>query len=100
MVYVLQLHGDPPKLVGTFLGGPFNKDYSLVRSILGSPYLGNLPRVLTSSGPCRCHSGTPHPAELAKLLKSLRKTPRLRLMRIAYACFVDYGYQCVNAASE
>ena len=30
---------------GTFLGGPHNKDYSILRSILGSPYLGKLPCV-------------------------------------------------------
>ena len=26
---------------GYLLGGPHNKDYSILRSILGSPYLGN-----------------------------------------------------------
>ena len=29
--------------VGTLLGGPFNKDYSILGSILGSPYFGKLP---------------------------------------------------------
>ena len=28
-----------PKIRGTFLGGPHNKDYSIWGSILGSPYL-------------------------------------------------------------
>ena len=27
-------------------GGPFNKDYSILGSILGSPYFGKLPNVL------------------------------------------------------
>ena len=25
------------------LGGPYNKDYSILRSMLGSPYVGKLP---------------------------------------------------------
>ena len=32
-----------PKIRGTVLGGPHNKDYSILGSILGSPYLGKLP---------------------------------------------------------
>ena len=28
---------------GTFLGGSYNKDYSILGSILGSPYFGKLP---------------------------------------------------------
>ena len=28
---------------GTFLGVPHNKDYNILGSILGSPYLGKLP---------------------------------------------------------
>ena len=31
------------KLEVPFLGGPYNKDYSILGSILGSPYLGKLP---------------------------------------------------------
>ena len=30
------------KLRGTFLGGPYNKDYNILGSILGSPYFGKL----------------------------------------------------------
>ena len=30
-----------PKIKGSFLSGPFNKDYSIFGSTLGSPYLGN-----------------------------------------------------------
>ena len=33
-----------PKIRGTFLGGPYNKDYSILGSTLGSPYLGKLPQ--------------------------------------------------------
>ena len=32
-----------PKVKGTFLGGPHDKDYRVLMSILGSPYLGKLP---------------------------------------------------------
>ena len=32
-----------PKVRGTFFGGPHNKDYSILGSILGSPLLGKLP---------------------------------------------------------
>ena len=32
-----------PKIRGTFFGGPYSKDYSILGSILGSPYLGKLP---------------------------------------------------------
>ena len=28
-----------PKITGTILGGPYNKDYSILGSILGSPYI-------------------------------------------------------------
>ena len=31
------------KIRGTFLGGPHNKDYSILGSILGYPYFGKLP---------------------------------------------------------
>ena len=30
-----------PKIAGTILGGPLNKDCSIVRSILGPPILGS-----------------------------------------------------------
>ena len=33
-----------PKIRSTLLGGPYNKDYSLLGSILGSPYFGKLPQ--------------------------------------------------------
>ena len=32
-----------PKIRGTFFGGPNNKDYSILGSILGYPYFGKLP---------------------------------------------------------
>ena len=32
-----------PKIRGTNFGGPHNKDYSILGSILGSPYFGKLP---------------------------------------------------------
>ena len=35
-----------PKIRGTFLGGPCRKDYSILGSTLGSPYLGKLPYLL------------------------------------------------------
>ena len=35
-----------PKIRGTFSGGPYNKDYSILGSILGSPYLGKLPYIV------------------------------------------------------
>ena len=30
-----------PKILGYVLGGPYNKDYNILGSILGSPILGN-----------------------------------------------------------
>ena len=32
-----------PNIRGTFLGGPYNKNYSILGSKLGSPYFGKLP---------------------------------------------------------
>ena len=32
-----------PKIRGTFFGGPHNKDYTILGSILGFPCLGKLP---------------------------------------------------------
>ena len=32
-----------PKNYGYLFGGPYNKDYSILGSILGSPYFGKLP---------------------------------------------------------
>ena len=40
-----KLNGGVPKISGTFFGGPKSKDYSLLRSILGSPYFGKLPNI-------------------------------------------------------
>ena len=34
---------DSPKIGGHILGGPHNKDYCILGSILGSPMLGKLP---------------------------------------------------------
>ena len=39
-----------PKIRGTFLGGPYNKDYSILGSTLGSPYLGKLPQTPACRG--------------------------------------------------
>ena len=36
-----------PKIRGTFSEGPYNKDYSILGSILGSPYSGKLPYIWT-----------------------------------------------------
>ena len=38
-----------PKIKGIFSVGPYNKDYSIFGSILGSPYLGKLPYVAVVS---------------------------------------------------
>ena len=40
-----------PKLGVPFLGGPHNKDYSILGSILGSPYFGKLPNPLNTKSP-------------------------------------------------
>ena len=32
-----------PKIRGTLFGDPYNKDYNILGSILGSPYLRKLP---------------------------------------------------------
>ena len=37
--------------MGTFFGGPHNKDYSIVGSKLGSPYLGKPPSPAPSGRP-------------------------------------------------
>ena len=34
---------------GYLIGGPYNKDYSILGSILGSPYFGKLPCHATAS---------------------------------------------------
>ena len=47
-VLILQLmHGmwGFPKIRGYLFGDPHNKDYTILRSILGSPYVGKLPCV-------------------------------------------------------
>ena len=67
--------------MGTFLGDPHNKDYSILRSILGSPYFGKLPNPESQSKPARLlrtMSGSPcgswlaiscrdHPSEFMQL---------------------------------
>ena len=40
-----RLYGGFPKLGGSLIGGPYNKDYSILGSILGSPHFGKLPYV-------------------------------------------------------
>ena len=40
--FEIVLHGSFPKL-GYHFGGPYNKDYNILGSILGSPYFGKLP---------------------------------------------------------
>ena len=40
-----------PKIRGSNLGGPHNKDYSILGSILGSPYFGKLPYHLVRNKP-------------------------------------------------
>ena len=34
--------GGFPKIRGTLFGGPHNKDYGILESVLGSPYFGKL----------------------------------------------------------
>ena len=46
----LRSHGALPKL-GNLVGRPHNKDYSILRSILGSPYFGKQPHPLPNSTP-------------------------------------------------
>ena len=41
---------------GCFLGGPKNEDYSILGSILGSPYLGKLPGQGASLRPWCCEA--------------------------------------------
>ena len=41
-----------PKIRGTFLGLPYNKDYSIPGSTLGSPYSGQLPYVRNTMHGC------------------------------------------------
>ena len=41
--FYLQLIWGFPKIRGTLFGGPHNKDYSILGSIWGFPYLGKLP---------------------------------------------------------
>ena len=38
-----------PKIMGTILGDPHNKDSSILGSILGSPCLGKLPYIMEMS---------------------------------------------------
>ena len=40
------VYGGFPKIRGTIFGGPYKKDYSILGSTLGSPYLGKLPNGL------------------------------------------------------
>ena len=49
-----------PKTRGTLLGGPFNRDYSTLGSILGSLYFGKLPCGESEEGltVLGCYSGT------------------------------------------
>ena len=50
-----------PQIRGTLLGGPHNKDYSVLVSILGFPYFGKLPNILVEGnhsinlGPLKHH---------------------------------------------
>ena len=40
-----------PKIRGTLIGDPHNKDYSILGSILGFPYFGKLPFSYSSADP-------------------------------------------------
>ena len=42
---------------GYHFGGPSNKDYNILGSILGSPYVGKLPNIITLKQ-CRCDSAS------------------------------------------
>ena len=48
--YLCSQNGGFPKIRGTCLGGPYNKDYNIMRFILGSPILGNYHRGLEALG--------------------------------------------------
>ena len=50
-IYYTGLYGGFPKIRGTFLGSPYNKDYTVFGSILGPRYLGKLPYRLGQSPP-------------------------------------------------
>ena len=50
-----------PKIRGTLFEGPNNKDYSILGSILGSPYFGKLPLI---------HNKLPYLCLLERLLCS------------------------------
>ena len=53
----IYIYGGFPKIRGTFLGSPKNKDYSIFGSKLGSPYLGKLPYIyiyMHMLTPCLC----------------------------------------------
>ena len=41
----IHLYGGFPKIRGSLLGNPYNKDYSILGSILRYPYFGKLPYV-------------------------------------------------------
>ena len=55
------MHMGVSQNMGCLLGGPHNKDYSILGSILGSPYLGKLPYHMNYEGilevPCKDHRG-------------------------------------------
>ena len=42
-ILVLRVISVFPKIRGTFLGGPWNQDHSILGSILGHPYSGKIP---------------------------------------------------------
>ena len=46
--------GEFPKIRGTLFGGPHNKDYRILVSILGSPHFGKLPYRLRRRTVGRC----------------------------------------------
>ena len=47
LIYVYIYIGGFPKIRGYLIGGPSNKDYSILGSILGSPHFGKLPYTCT-----------------------------------------------------
>ena len=47
-----------PKIRCTFFGEPHNKDYSILGSILGSPYFGERPCLRDTLSPRSTHSPT------------------------------------------
>ena len=74
-----------PRIRGNFLGGTHNKDYSILRSILGSPYFGKLPNPKPQTLDRNCM-----PVRELKHLRAVAKMRRKARLRCAH--FVYTGF--------